>query len=78
MTLRELGVGEPAVVLSLGEGHPDDVVLVRRMAVLGVRPGEQIEVLKRTTGGARIIGVRGARLAVDGRTAARIHVRRKD
>ncbi|HQR80847.1 MAG TPA: FeoA family protein [Actinomycetota bacterium] len=42
-----------------------DSAIRRRLAEMGVRPGAQIRVLYRTTGGARVIAVEGARVALD-------------
>lgn len=72
MTLNELGVGATAVVADVGEIA--DGALAHQMAVLGVRPGQQIAMLKRAIGGARVVGVDGGRIAIDQRTATRIRI----
>lgn len=38
--------------------------LTRRLGTLGVRPGVQVDVLHNASGGGRIIGVAGSRLAL--------------
>lgn len=42
---------------------------MRRLAEMGIRPGSSISVLYATAGGGRILGVEGARIAVDRVTA---------
>ncbi len=49
--------------------------LARRLGTLGVRPGIQVEVLHNASGGGRVIGVAGARLALDRRVLGDIEVR---
>ncbi|WP_425308381.1 ferrous iron transport protein A [Ammonicoccus fulvus] len=49
--------------------------LARRLGALGVRPGVQVEVLHNASGGGRVIGVAGARLALDRRVLGDIEVR---
>lgn len=47
---------------------------LRRLAELGVRPGSRVTVLRRTAGGGRIVGVAGARVALDAGTAGTIRL----
>jgi len=65
-TVRDLSVGEVAVL-----AEPQLATDLRmRLAEMGVRPGEQVRVTQRGVGGARIVSVRGSRIALDSRTAA--------
>ena len=67
-TVRDLRTGESAVLAQPELG--DDLRM--RLAEMGVRRGEQITVTQRGVGGARVISVRGSRIAVDSHTAARL------
>ena len=51
---------------------PDDARL--RLAELGIRPGEHVIVIQRTSGGGRILGLGDGRIAVDRPTARRIEI----
>lgn len=64
-TVFDLAPGESAVL-----GTPDvPVARRRRMAELGLRPGEPVRMLRRSVGGARVIQVDEIRIAVDASTA---------
>lgn len=64
-TVYDLAPGESAVL-----GTPDvPVDRRRRMAELGLRPGEPVRMLRRSVGGARVVQVDEIRIAVDARTA---------
>jgi Fe2+ transport system protein FeoA len=67
-TVRDLRAGESAV---LAEPRVDRAQRMR-LAELGVRAGEPVTLAQRAVGGARVIDVAGARIALDGRTAARL------
>jgi ferrous iron transport protein A len=70
-SLRDLGVGESAVL-----GEPQvQAAQRRRLAELGLRPGELVTVTQRAVGGARVVAVHGSRIALDGRTAALLALR---
>ncbi|MBI1350838.1 MAG: hypothetical protein GC156_06950 [Actinomycetales bacterium] len=69
-TVRDLSVGERAV-LDAPQLEPG---LRMRLAEMGVRRGEEVTVTQRGVGGARILSVRGSRIALDARTAARLPV----
>lgn len=69
-SVRDLAVGESAV---LGEPGVADTVR-RRLVELGLRPGEQVTVVQRAVGGARVVAVHGSRIALDGRTAGQLAV----
>jgi Fe2+ transport system protein FeoA len=63
---------EPLVLLT----PPGDGPWRRRLAELGLRDGSSVSVIGATAGGGRIIGVDGARIAVDRDTSTRLLVRR--
>lgn len=46
----------------------------RRLAQLGLRPGAELVVFMRTSGGGRVVGVSGSRIALDQATAQRLQV----
>ena len=69
-TVRDLGVGESAVL-----GEPTvDAPQRRRLVELGLRPGEQVTVIQRAVGGARVVSAHGSRIALDARTAGRLPI----
>ena len=45
-------------------GSTLDDVLARRLSSLGLRPGAQIRLVQRLAGGARVVAVAGARVAI--------------
>lgn len=47
----------------------------RRLAEIGLRPGAQVTVLRRTGAGGRIVAVAGSRIALDKGTAGELTVR---
>ena len=64
-TVFDLAPGESAVL-----GTPDvPVERRRRMAELGLRPGEPVRMLRRAVGGARVVQIDEIRIAVDAGTA---------
>lgn len=70
--MRLIDVDSGAVVVL---GAPDvSIARARRLAELGLRAGERVEVLQRTAGGGRLIGVGHARIALDRTTAQAIPV----
>lgn len=69
-TLQSLRVGQSATL-----GVPQvDAAQSRRLAELGLRAGEVVRLVQRAVGGARVVEVDGSRIALDGRTAARLPV----
>ncbi|MDR1079192.1 MAG: FeoA domain-containing protein [Propionibacteriaceae bacterium] len=60
----------PLTVLST----PDDPALAARLLALGWRPGAKIAVIRRSGGGARVIELSGARVAIGGPLARRLAV----
>ena len=73
VTLRcvaDMRAGDEGVVAQVE--HP--LELRRRLAELGIRAGQRIEVAQRGVGGSRIVAVGGARIAIDHATAARLFV----
>lgn len=69
-TVRDLAVGERAVLAEPEVGGDQR----RRLAELGLRPGQEIVLAQRAVGGARVVSVHGSRIALDGRTAAALRV----
>lgn len=67
-TVRDLRAGESAI---LGEPGTDPRQR-RRLIELGLRPGEQVTLLQRAVGGARVVSIHGSRIALDARTADRL------
>lgn len=65
-SLADLEVGARATLTSLRLGAG----LARRLAELGVRPGAEVTVLHRTSGGGRILAVADGRIALDRATAS--------
>ncbi len=53
-------------------GHP--AAGRRRLAQLGLRPGVELVVVMRTSGGGRVVAVSGSRIALDQATAQRLRV----
>ncbi len=49
--------------------------MARRLAELGLRAGERVQVMHRTAGGGRLLAVGDTRIAVDRQTARSIPVR---
>ena len=68
--MRDLAVGERALLAEVDA--TDDQR--RRLAELGLRPGQEVTVSQRAVGGARVLSVHGSRIAVDARTAAALRV----
>jgi ferrous iron transport protein A len=69
-SVRDLAVGESAVLAEplMERGHR------MRLAEMGLRAGERVTLAQRSVGGARVVAVRGSRIALDSRTAARLPV----
>lgn len=49
--------------------------MARRLAELGLRAGERVQVMHRTAGGGRLLAVGDTRIAIDRQTARSIPVR---
>ena len=69
MTLDQVPVGS-AARLTDPSLHPS----TRRLAELGLRPGADVAVLRRISGGGRLIGLGVARMALDKPTTTSLHV----
>ena len=69
MTLNQVPVGTRAR-LSVTSDHPTH----RRLAELGLRPGAEIHVMRRTSGGGRLLGIGPSRMALDRATLRSLHV----
>ncbi len=63
MTLNQVPVGAVARLTDTAR-HPAS----RRLAELGLRPGTDVAVMRRTAGGGRLLAVGHARMAVDAGT----------
>jgi ferrous iron transport protein A len=61
LTLASAPLRAPLLVLRL-RTDPD---LTKRLGAFGVRPGAPVEIVQRTAGGGRILGVAGSRIALD-------------
>lgn len=69
-SVRELQVGQSAVL-----GEPTVPSALRaRLAELGLRAGQEVLLLQRAVGGARVVAVAGSRIALDGPTAGGLPV----
>lgn len=60
MTLNQVPVGSIARLVATA-AHPGS----RRLAELGLRPGADVRVMRRTSGGGRLLGLGHSRMAVD-------------
>lgn len=60
MTLRQAPLNRTLVVV----GSTLDAAQARRLSALGLRPGARIRLLRRLAGGARVVAVAGARVAL--------------
>jgi ferrous iron transport protein A len=69
VTLNQVPVGSAARVVDTGS-HPSS----RRLTELGLRPGAEVHVMRRTSGGGRLLGVGPARMALDGATLRALQV----
>jgi Fe2+ transport system protein FeoA len=62
LTLPEAPVQTPLVIASA----PADPAAAHRLSTLGWRPGAPTAVLRRSSGGARVVTLGGARVAIGG------------
>jgi Fe2+ transport system protein FeoA len=69
MTLDQVPVGS-AARLTDTSSHPS----TRRLAELGLRPGADVAVMRRISGGGRLVGLGVARLALDKPTTTSLRV----
>ncbi len=72
--LNELPRRTAAVVVPGGILHDATDRTVRRLIHQGIVPGAEVEVVRTTSGGGRVIGVGRSRIAVDPTVAAGIYV----
>ena len=72
--LSELPRRTAAVVVPGGILHDGAERTVRRLIHQGIVPGAEIEVVRTTSGGGRVVGVGRSRIAVDPTVAAGIIV----
>lgn len=67
-TLLDAAIGTPVVL-----GQPDVPAALRlRLAEIGIRRGQVVSAMRRTTGGGRIVAVGRARIALDRATCRSI------
>lgn len=71
MTLESAAVGQ---VVSVVGAHADTAAVTRRLAELGIRPGTQVSILARTSGGGAIVAIVDDRLALARSILAAIEV----
>lgn len=69
MTLNQVPVGSTARLAGTS-AHPSS----RRLAELGLRPGADVQVMRRTAGGGRLLGLGHSRMAVDRATLRALDV----
>lgn len=69
-SLDRAPMGRP-LTLMRAEGSPD---LCRRLAALGLRRGAQVQLVHRTAGGGRVVGVAGSRIALDSTMLTKLFV----
>lgn len=69
MTLNQVPVGTTARLVAT-DTHPSS----RRLAELGLRPGAHVQIMRRTSGGGRLVGIGPSRMALDGASLTAIHV----
>jgi ferrous iron transport protein A len=69
VTLNQVPVGTSARLVDVSD-HPGS----RRLAELGLRPGAQVHVMRRTSGGGRLVGLGPSRMALDSATATALQV----
>lgn len=69
VTLNQVPVGTSARLVDVS-AHPGS----RRLAELGLRPGAQVHVMRRTSGGGRLVGLGPSRMALDSATATALQV----
>ena len=72
VTLSDIRTGESAHVVSLSGGHR----LIARMAALGFTPGVEVTVIQNSGWGPIIASVRGGRVALGRREAAKTIVQK--
>jgi len=71
-SLSEIQTGEKATILSLKEGKENS----HRLTSLGFTPGVDVEIVQNFGRGPMIVSVRGTRVALGRREAAKISVER--
>jgi Fe2+ transport system protein FeoA len=69
VTLNQVPVGSTATLTDTS-AHPSR----RRLAELGLRPGADVLVMRRTAGGGRRLGIGHSRMAIDRVTSRSLHV----
>lgn len=72
LTLASAPLRAPLLVLRL-RTQPD---LTKRLGAFGVRPGAPVRIMQRASGGGRIVGVAGSRIALDQSILAAIDAER--
>jgi ferrous iron transport protein A len=69
VTLNQVPIGTTARLTATAD-HPS----YRRLAELGLRPGAEVSVMRRTAGGGRLLGIGSSRMALDRATLRSLHV----
>lgn len=64
-SLDQVRVGAAVVVTPSGILHEPDSVTARRLLHQGILPGTELLVIRRTSGGGRVVGVGRSRIALD-------------
>jgi Fe2+ transport system protein FeoA len=70
LTLAQAPLRTPLVVATA----PVDAVAAHRLLTLGWRPGAQLSVIRHSSGGARVVALSGARVAIGGPLARTLAV----
>jgi Fe2+ transport system protein FeoA len=70
LALSEAPLGVPLVVAA----RPGDSPVAQRLVTLGWRPGAPTKVIRTTIGGARVVDLAGARIAIGGPLAKMLQV----
>jgi len=74
MTVMSLAAAAPRQPLVV-DAPAVDPAAAHRLMTLGWRPGARVQIIRRTLGGAHIIALAGARVAVGRRLAKELQVR---
>lgn len=64
-SLDQVRVGASVVVTPSGILHEPESVTARRLLHQGILPGTELLVIRRTSGGGRVVGVGRSRIALD-------------
>ena len=73
-TLRDVPVGQAAVIKSYQDAGQGRRQQARRLAELGLRPGVEVTIVQKTSGGGRVIKLGQSRYALDATVLAKFPV----